>query len=81
MVGHTGVLEAAVKAIKTVDECVKTLVDTVLSLDGTVLITADHGNAELMVDPETNAPFTAHTTNEVPFIYFKSYRRSFIKRR
>lgn len=73
MVGHTGVLEAAVKAVKAVDECVKTLVDTVLSLDGSVLITADHGNAELMVDPETNAPFTAHTTNEVPFIYVSNH--------
>lgn len=73
MVGHTGVLEAAVKAIKAVDECVKVLVDTVLSLDGSVLITADHGNAELMVDPETNAPFTAHTTNEVPFIYVSNH--------
>ncbi len=73
MVGHTGVLEAAVKAVKAVDECVKVLVDTVLSLDGSVLITADHGNAELMVDPETNAPFTAHTTNEVPFIYVSNH--------
>ena len=73
MVGHTGVLEAAVKAIKAVDKCVKVLVDTVLSLDGSVLITADHGNAELMVDPETNAPFTAHTTNEVPFIYVSNH--------
>ena len=73
MVGHTGVLEAAVKAVKAVDECVKVLVDTVLSLDGFVLITADHGNAELMVDPETNAPFTAHTTNEVPFIYVSNH--------
>lgn len=73
MVGHTGVLKAAVKAIKAVDECVKVLVDTVLSLDGSVLITADHGNAELMVDPETNAPFTAHTTNEVPFIYVSNH--------
>lgn len=73
MVGHTGVLDAAVKAIKAVDECVKTLVDTILTLDGTVLITADHGNAELMVDPETNAPFTAHTTNEVPFLYISNH--------
>ena len=63
MVGHTGVLEAAEKAIKAVDICMKKIVDTILSLDGILLVTADHGNAELMVDPETNAPFTAHTTN------------------
>ena len=69
MVGHTGVLEAAEKAIKAVDICMKKIVDTILSLDGILLVTADHGNAELMVDPETNAPFTAHTTNLVPFIY------------
>ncbi len=75
MVGHTGVLKAAEKAIKTVDECVKVLVDTVLSLDGSVLITADHGNAELMVDPETEAPFTAHTTNKVPFVYVSNHTK------
>ena len=69
MVGHTGVFDAAVKAIKAVDKGVGEIVNKVLELDGTVLITADHGNAEKMVDPVTNEAFTAHTTNEVPFIY------------
>lgn len=69
MVGHTGILEAAEKAISAVDKCMKKIVDKILELDGTVLITADHGNAELMVDPKTHVPYTAHTTNLVPFIY------------
>lgn len=73
MVGHTGVVEAAVKAIKAVDECVKKVATKVLELDGTLLITADHGNAELMVDPVTGAPFTSHTTNKVPFIYVSNH--------
>lgn len=68
MVGHTGVLSAAVKAIKTVDECATKVIKKVLEKDGVVLVTADHGNAELMIDPVTNTPFTAHTTNKVPFI-------------
>lgn len=68
MVGHTGVFEAAVEAVETVDECVGKVVDSVLSKGGVALITADHGNADMMVDPETGGPFTAHTTNPVPFI-------------
>ncbi len=68
MVGHTGVFEAAVEAVETVDECVGKVVDAVLSKGGVALITADHGNADMMVDPETGGPFTAHTTNPVPFI-------------
>lgn len=68
MVGHTGVLEAAVKAIETVDECVGRAVEALKSVDGQMFITADHGNAEQLIDYDTNAPFTAHTTNEVPFI-------------
>lgn len=68
MVGHTGDFEAVKKAILTVDECVKKVVDKVLEKDGAVLITADHGNAELMEDPITGVPFTAHTTSKVPFI-------------
>ena len=67
MVGHTGVFEAAVKAVKTVDECVKKVVDKVLSMGGEAIITADHGNADKMTD-EHGHPFTAHTTNLVPFI-------------
>jgi len=68
MVGHTGVLEAAVKAVETVDECAGKVVDAVLARGGAVLVTADHGNAEQMVDPETGQPHTAHTTNDVECI-------------
>ena len=68
MAGHTGVQEAAVKAVEAVDECVGKAVDALLSVDGTMFICADHGNAEQLVDYETGEPFTAHTTNEVPFI-------------
>ena len=68
MVGHTGVLEAAVKAIETVDECVGKAVEAIKEVDGTMFICADHGNAEQLVDYETGEPFTAHTTNQVPFI-------------
>ena len=68
MVGHTGVQEAAIKAVEAVDECVGKAVDALLSVDGTMFICADHGNAEQLVDYETGEPFTAHTTNEVPFI-------------
>ena len=66
MVGHTGVLPAAVKAVETIDACLERVVDAVLARGGDVLITADHGNCELMIDPETGEPHTAHTTNPVP---------------
>jgi 2,3-bisphosphoglycerate-independent phosphoglycerate mutase len=66
MVGHTGVFDAAVKAVEAVDECVGKVVDATLSLDGAVLITADHGNADCMIGDDGN-PFTPHTTNPVPF--------------
>lgn len=68
MVGHTGILSAAVKAIETIDGCLKEIVDTVKKVDAVMLLTADHGNAECMEDPETHNPFTAHTNNPVPFI-------------
>ncbi len=68
MVGHTGNLEAAVKAIETIDSCVQRVVEAVESQDGTLLITADHGNAEQMVDAKTGEPHTAHTTNPVPLM-------------
>ena len=68
MVGHTGVLEAAIKAIEAVDECMGKVIDKILLYNGTVLVTADHGNAEQMWDFKTNSPHTAHTTNMVPFI-------------
>ncbi len=68
MVGHTGVIDAAIKAVETVDECVGKVSDKVLSMGGAMLITADHGNADQMIDPETEGAFTAHTTYPVPFI-------------
>lgn len=69
MVGHTGVMEAAVKAIETVDTCLGKVVEKVLEKDGTVFVTADHGNAEVMIDYSTGNPMTAHTTDEVPFLW------------
>ena len=68
MVGHTGILDAAIKAVETVDECIGRIVEEVRRVDGTILITADHGNAEQMIDYETGDPHTAHTTNLVPLI-------------
>ena len=68
MVGHTGVIDAAIKAVETVDECVGKVVDKVLLNGGEVIITADHGNAEYMLDPKTGATITAHSVNPVPFI-------------
>ena len=68
MVGHTGNLEAAIKAIETVDECVGKVVEAVNNQHGVLLITADHGNAEQMIDYKTGEPHTAHTTNPVPLI-------------
>ena len=67
MVGHTGVLEAAVKAVETVDACVGRVVDAALEMGGIAMVTADHGNAEDMKQPD-GSPMTAHTTNRVPFI-------------
>ncbi len=68
MVGHTGVEAAAIKAIETVDACVGRAVEAVREADGVMFICADHGNAEQLIDYETGEPFTAHTTNPVPFI-------------
>lgn len=68
MVGHTGVEAAAIKAVEAVDECVGKAVEAVKDVDGVLFICADHGNAEQLVDYESGAPFTAHTTNQVPFI-------------
>ncbi len=69
MVGHTGFVDASVKAVQTVEECTKKVVDAVLGKGGSVLITADHGNADKMYEDDVNKkPFTAHTTNPVPFI-------------
>ena len=68
MVGHTGIMDAAIKAIKTVDKCMDKVIKKVLELGGEVIVTADHGNVDLMEDPTSHAPHTAHTTNPVPMI-------------
>lgn len=78
MVGHTGVFDAAVAAVKKIDFCLGKVSQKVLDLGGTLFVTADHGNVELMEDPVTKIPFTAHTTNRVPFIMvsdrYKNYK-------
>jgi 2,3-bisphosphoglycerate-independent phosphoglycerate mutase len=68
MVGHSGKIEPTVKAVETVDACLAQIDKAVRARGGAVLITADHGNAEMMIDPATGGPHTAHTTNPVPFI-------------
>ena len=69
MVGHTGMLEAAIKAVEALDTCIGRVVAAMLSTGGEIVITADHGNAEMMLDTENNQPHTQHTTNLVPFLY------------
>jgi 2,3-bisphosphoglycerate-independent phosphoglycerate mutase len=68
MVGHTGILPAAIDAVETIDTCLGRIVETAKQTGAAVLITADHGNCEQMIDPQTGQPHTAHTTNPVPFI-------------
>lgn len=68
MVGHTGNLDAAIQACQTVDACVGQIVDRTLARGGSLIVTADHGNAEQMWDPQANSPHTAHTTYDVPLI-------------
>ena len=68
MVGHTGVLDAAIQAVETVDACVGQIVDATLAAGGSLVVTADHGNCEQMTDPTTGGPHTAHTTFDVPLI-------------
>ena len=75
MVGHTGVMEAAVKAVEATDKAIGRMVDAVQKVDGIALITADHGNVELMFDEKTGQPHTAHTTNPVPLILFDPKKR------
>lgn len=72
MVGHTGIYEAAVKACEALDECIGKVVEAIKEVDGQLLITADHGNAEMMVNPETGGIHTAHTNLPVPLIYVGS---------
>ncbi|MGA7104970.1 MAG: 2,3-bisphosphoglycerate-independent phosphoglycerate mutase, partial [Candidatus Deferrimicrobiaceae bacterium] len=68
MVGHTGILSAAIRAIEAVDANLRRVVEVIWEVGGVALVTADHGNAEQMVDPDTGGPHTAHTTNPVPLI-------------
>ncbi len=75
MVGHTGVLEAAVKAVKAVDECVYKVVEAIRRHGGRAIITADHGNCEQMFELDSNEPFTAHTTNPVPLVLVDDARK------
>jgi 2,3-bisphosphoglycerate-independent phosphoglycerate mutase len=68
MVGHTGVLDAATRAVSTVDKCLGEILESIARVDGSAIVTADHGNAEQMVHYETSEPHTAHTTNPVPLV-------------
>ncbi len=74
MVGHTGNIDATIKAIETVDHCLGQLLESIIKAGGTAIIIADHGNAEYMKDEDGN-PWTAHTTNLVPFILVEGERR------
>ncbi|MEA3302584.1 MAG: 2,3-bisphosphoglycerate-independent phosphoglycerate mutase [Pseudomonadota bacterium] len=78
MVGHTGKLDAAIKAVEAVDTCLQRVVAALHSVGGEALITADHGNAEKMLNRESGQAFTAHTTNPVPLIYVGRQQRSFL---
>lgn len=75
MVGHTGKLDAAIEAVTTVDQCVEKVVEAMRAHGGIALITADHGNAEMLVDPVTGEPYTAHTTNQVPLLLVSDAHR------
>jgi 2,3-bisphosphoglycerate-independent phosphoglycerate mutase len=68
MVGHTGVFEAAVKAVEAVDQGVGRVMAAIAAREGCLVLTADHGNAEQMIDPDGETPFTAHTTSVVPLV-------------
>jgi 2,3-bisphosphoglycerate-independent phosphoglycerate mutase len=75
MVGHTGNFEASVRAVEVIDECLGRVVDAALSKKGKVIITADHGNIEQLIDYDTGMPHTAHTTNLVPVILIDPERQ------
>ena len=77
MVGHSGKIEPTVKAVETVDACLGEIYKAVRERDGAMLITADHGNAEMMIDPATGGPHTAHTTNPVPFLAISGEGKKF----
>ena len=76
MVGHTGKLEATIKAVETVDECLGRIYKSLSPRGGAWIITADHGNAEMMLDPTTGGPHTYHTTNPVPLILLSGDNRA-----
>jgi 2,3-bisphosphoglycerate-independent phosphoglycerate mutase len=78
MVGHTGNLAAAIKAVETVDAGLGRIVDAIQKAEGALLVTADHGNCEMMRDPETGGPHTAHTTNPVPLLLFGARNRALV---
>jgi 2,3-bisphosphoglycerate-independent phosphoglycerate mutase len=77
MVGHSGKIEPTVKAVETVDACLSRIESAIRAKGGAMLITADHGNAEMMIDPATGGPHTAHTTNPVPFIVVSENAKQF----
>jgi 2,3-bisphosphoglycerate-independent phosphoglycerate mutase len=77
MVGHSGQLAPTVKGVETVDACLGRIYQALRQNGGTMLVTADHGNAEMMVDPVSGGPHTAHTTNPVPFIYVSEDAKDF----
>ena len=77
MVGHSGKIEPTIKAVETVDACLGRIEPAVRAKGGAMLITADHGNAEMMIDPVTGGPHTAHTTNPVPFIVVSEDAKKF----
>ncbi|VEA00218.1 phosphoglyceromutase [Salmonella enterica subsp. salamae] len=81
MVGHTGVMEAAIKAVEALDNCIEQVTKAVESVGGQLLITADHGNAEQMRDPATGQAHTAHTNLPVPLIYVGAKKREGGRRR
>jgi 2,3-bisphosphoglycerate-independent phosphoglycerate mutase len=81
MVGHSGKIEPTVKAVETVDACLGRIESAVRARGGAMLITADHGNAEMMIDPATGGPHTAHTTNPVPFVVVAEDSRQFTLRK
>jgi len=76
MVGHTGVLEAAIKAVSVTDECIGRVIEAARARGGIVIVTSDHGNAEQMLDPDTGAVQTAHTTNDVECVLVSDARRT-----
>ena len=80
MVGHSGKLEPTIKGVETVDGCLGRIETAVRAKGGALLITADHGNAEMMIDPVTGGPHTAHTTNPVPFIVIEEDSKKFTLR-